>query len=148
MKHLFISLVLIAPLFFTGCKTTESSTRDFIIAAVPYIESGSCLAATIALDYAVSDSDRLVKAKCLYGLAKGLRTLMSGEIPTAEELQTTLESFAINDGQVWCNLAQSLSNIYAKEVAKINGDPKLAMEIIEAIAHGIETASEPYAKDM
>ncbi len=144
----YISCIFVACLLFTGCVTTDSKVKDFLTNAVPYIESGSYLAASIAIDYGVSESDKIVKCTCLYSLAKGLRTLMSGQIPSAEELQTTLDSFAVSDGEIYIRLIESIKNIYAKEVAKIDGDPRLAMELIEALASGIERAAEPYAKMM
>lgn len=144
MKNLLL-IPLVSLLFlFTGCNTTSPNLDPALVGALPYIEGGANLAACMVLDYAVSDSDREVKAKCLYGIAAGVRTLMDGSLPSPESLKETLQSFAISDGLQWVNLSSSLTKIYEKEIDKIKGDPKAVMAVLEAIAEGVESAAKTY----
>jgi len=147
MKKIIISLILSSSILFSGCVTTGTSTAQGTIDQInPYLVTGASVAASAALAFGVSDSDRVIKAKSLYGMAAGLRSLSGGTVPTAEELKNTLNSFAISDGEVYANMAQSISNLYAKEFSKIQGDPKAALDVIEALAEGIEQGAAPFLK--
>lgn len=151
IKASTIAAVSLSLLFTPGCGTPGGNQGliQVVTEAKPYIRVGANVACQSVFNYAVSDSDKVVKAKCMYGIAVGVRSLSGGTLPTPEELNTTLQSFAINDGQQWVGLAKSLQDLYAEQYAKLtNSDDRVqaGLIVLEAIASGIEDAAATYLK--
>ena len=174
---LLAALVIVAPISLPflvgGCATTQTVVTNQVVNAdgstginvnvvskvdvaatiennLGIIQGASEAACLGVLQYAVSDSDRGVKAKCLWGIAACVRSTAQGTLPTPAQLNETLKAAAINDGTQWVGLAATVQAIYAPYYNKIvsnNLDIKLGLEVLTAIAGGIEAAAETVKMD-
>ncbi len=134
-SKLDISKVLgigLAFFMFTGCVTTDT---------LPMITSGTELASGAVLQFAVKDTaTRQEIANQMYGVAQAVRTLSGGQVPTVAQFKSTILSFTPKYPH-WVDLSASLSSVYASNFSRIQGDPKLALEVLEAIAQGVENGA-------
>jgi hypothetical protein len=127
-----IKIILTAVLtvsLLTGCATTqqnskpisESKSAQSVLASA---KSASFFASLAVLKLAINDSDRVKKAEYIYGIARGVRTLAGGTVPTAQELKDTI------------------SYIYSLAFDEyVKGDAKYAFQLLEQIALGLEKAA-------
>lgn len=159
MRNILLSILIGGLLVFNGCETT-SSTSDAsttavttvvtstaekdLINALPLIKIGASGLATVAINYGVSDSDKVVKCQCIYGLAHALYITTGGSLPTPVDLQNILQTFAVSDGLVYTELITYLTDLYASYYAKIGGDVKLGVLVLNALAGGLEQAAAKY----
>jgi hypothetical protein len=119
-----------------GCATV----RDGADAAKPYLSTGADLACSAVLQLAVSDGDRVEKAKYIYSVAACVRSLSGGNVPTPAELGSAIALWAPEKSH-WADLASTLQSIYGDQFNRIDGDPRLALEVLEQIARGCELAA-------
>lgn len=114
-------------------------------ANLPLIKTLSYGATWGVFNFAVSPSDRQVKAECAYMIAKNGKLAFQGYLPTPTEFQRILMTFAINDGQQWVNLTTAAQNLYSPVYNNILAGTmsvKVGMETIAAILEGIEQAAK------
>jgi len=145
--------ILALPLIITGCATTggngdgQGGTIDpkaSVEAALPYISPAVTLACTVVLEQALSPDDRVEKAKMINHVATVVEALTQGSTPTPDQLQKALTDYLPADKTHWAKYIVALKDIYAAQFAKLNGDAKLGVDVLNAIAKGCKTATEEY----
>jgi len=82
-------------------------------------------------------------AKYVYSVATAVRTLSGGNVPTPEELNTVIRQFTPASSN-WAFIAQAIGAVWANYYPQVKGNPKLALQYLEAIASGCETAARPF----
>ncbi|MFZ4599980.1 MAG: hypothetical protein ACOYNN_15155 [Terrimicrobiaceae bacterium] len=155
IKHAFLAIVP-ALFLLTGCTTTnpggndqtggttnQNSAAQKVEAALPYVKPAVALACTAVLEAAVSDSDRVEKAKMIHDVAAVVRSLTGGSVPTVQQLDEAISNF-LPEKTHWTNFADSLSDVYQNLFRQINGDPALALKVLNAIADGCVSATQTY----
>lgn len=122
---------------------TTSTPAQKVEQALPYIKPAVTLACTAVLEAAVSPEDRVEKAKMIHDVANVVRSLSKGSVPTTEELDKAVANF-LPEKTHWTNFASSLSDVYQNLFRQINGDPALALKVLNAIADGCVAATQGY----
>jgi hypothetical protein len=144
-----IKIILTAVLtvsLLTGCATTQQNSKPIsqsksAQSVLASAKSASFFASLAVLKLAVNDSDRVKKAEYIYGIARGVRTLAGGTVPTAQELKDTISLWS-PDKVHWANLADGISDIYSLAFDEyVKGDAKYAFQLLEQIALGLEKAA-------
>ena len=128
---------------FVGCKTTG----DFKTYVTPAnVRIATALICSNTLSFAVKDTDRVEVANYVYSVAHGIRTLTTGQVPTPAEVQATVLLFSPKTSTAkWDTLGTSISSVYGGVFAQIQGNGKLAIDFLNAIASGAEDAAHPFA---
>ena len=150
MKNLLPVLVL--PLLIVGCATTGgggsdvsgTTPRQAVENALPYIAPAVTLTCTVVLEQSLSPQDRVDKAKMINHVATIVESLTNGKTPTPDELQKALTDYLPRDKTHWTKYIVALKDIYAAQFAKLNGDAKLGVDVLNAIAKGCKTATDEY----
>lgn len=147
MKNLLPVLVL--PLLIVGCATTGgggsgTTPSQAVENALPYIAPAVTLTCTVVLEQALSPEDRIDKAKMINHVATIVESLTNGKTPTPDELQRALTNYLPQDKIHWTKYIVTLKDIYAAQFAKLNGDAKLGVDVLNAIAKGCKTATDEY----
>lgn len=150
MKHLFLLLAL--PFLITSCATTGGGGSDVggttpkqaVENALPYIAPAVTLACTVVLEQAVSADDRVEKAKMINNVATIVESLTRGATPTPDQLQKALVDYLPQEKTHWAKYVNVVKDIYAAQFAKLDGDSKLGIDVLNAIAKGCKTATDGY----
>lgn len=150
MKNILPILAL--PLIITGCATTGGGGSDVggttpkqaVENALPYIAPAVTLACTVVLEQAVSPEDRAEKGKMINNVATIVESLTRGATPTPDQLQKALTDYLPAEKTHWAKYIVALKDIYAAQFAKLDGDAKLGVDVLNAIAKGCKTATEEY----
>jgi uncharacterized iron-regulated protein len=151
MKNLLPILAL--PLVIASCATTGGSgdkqggtidPRSSVEIALPYISPAVTLACTVVLEQALSTDDRIEKAKLINHVATVVEALTQGATPTPDQLQKALTDYLPADKTHWTKYVVALKDIYAAQFTKLNGDAKLGVDVLNAIARGCKTATDEY----
>jgi hypothetical protein len=149
-KLLIIGLL---PLLIIGCTTTNTNNNNAtggttaaenIKTALPYVAPAVTLACTVVLEQAVSPQDRVEKAKMINHVATVVEGLTRGSTPTPDELQDALEDYLPTEKTHWVSYVNVVKDIYAQQFARLNGDGKLAVDVLNAIAKGCKDATASY----
>lgn len=127
----------------TGGTTGGSTPAEKVEAALPYVKPAVTLACTAVLEAAVSPEDRVEKAKMIHDVASVVRSLTTGSVPTSQQLDEAISNFLPKKTH-WTNFAGSLSDVYQNLFRQINGDPALALKVLNAIADGCVAATQGY----
>ena len=144
--------ILILPLLITGCATTGgdnsdtggTTPRQAVESALPYIAPAVTLACTVVLEQAVSPEDRIDKAKMINNVATIVESLTRGSTPTPEELRNALTDYLPQEKTHWVVYVNAVKDIYAAQFAKLGGDGRLAVDVLNAIAKGCKDATASY----
>lgn len=126
-----------------GESTGGTTVQEKIEQALPYVKPAVSLACTAVLEAAVSPEDRAEKAKMIHDVANVVRSLSKGSVPTVQDLDNAVANFLPKKTH-WTNFANSLSDVYQNLFRQINGDPALALKVLNAIADGCVAATEGY----
>jgi predicted thioredoxin/glutaredoxin len=148
MKQL-LPLVLI-PLVIAGCATTGTDGKidaaQTVENALPYIAPAVTLTCTVVLNQALSPADRVEKAKMINHVAAIVEGLTAGATPTPEQLQRALTDYLPVEKTHWVNYVTSIKDLYAAQFGKINGNAKLTIDVLNAIAKGCKDATANYVE--
>lgn len=153
MKQL-LPLILI-PILLTSCATNNTggdsdiggtTPKQAVENALPYIAPAVTLACTVVLEQAVSADDRVEKAKMINHVATIVEGLTSGTTPTPDQLQKALLDYLPAEKTHWAKYISVVKDIYAAQFAKLNGDAKLGIDVLNAIAKGCKTATDEYVQ--
>lgn len=152
MKNILPILAL--PLLITGCATTGgngdsvggTTPKQAVENALPYIAPAVTLACTVVLEQAVSPEDRAEKGKMINNVATIVEGLTRGATPTPDQLQKALTDYLPAEKTHWAKYVVALKDIYAAQFTKLNGDAKLGVDVLNAIAKGCKTATEEYVQ--
>jgi hypothetical protein len=148
----FLPFILI-PFLITGCVTNNTggdanvggtTPKQAVENALPYIAPAVTLACTVVLEQAVSGDDRVEKAKMINNVATIVESLTNGNTPTPDQLQKALTDYLPQDKTHWAKYVVVVKDIYAAQFAKLNGDAKLGVDVLNAIAKGCKTATDEY----
>jgi hypothetical protein len=148
----FLPFILI-PFLITGCATNNTggdanvggtTPKQAVENALPYIAPAVTLACTVVLEQAVSGDDRVEKAKMINNVATIVESLTNGNTPTPDQLQKALTDYLPQDKTHWAKYVIVVKDIYAAQFAKLNGDAKLGVDVLNAIAKGCKTATDEY----
>ena len=127
---------------------TSTSTASAIIeAALPLIRTGAAVATGAVLDFTVQQSSTRTRlANEMYAAASAVYSLSGGSFPTPTQLQGTIAAFG--GSQADANYAQfsaAIASLYAAYYPKlVTGDAKTAGDVLNAVAGGIEDATQSY----
>lgn len=124
---------------------TTSTPAQKVEQALPYIKPAVTLACTAVLEAAVSPEDRVEKARMIHDVANVVRSLSSGSVPSSADLDKAISNF-LPQKTHWTNFASSLSDVYQNLFRQINGDPALALKVLNAIADGCVAATQGYVQ--
>lgn len=154
MKQL-LPLVLI-PILITGCATNNNGSdsgeiggttpKQAVENALPYIAPAVTLACTVVLEQAVSADDRVEKAKMINHVATIVEGLTRGTTPTPDQLQKALLDYLPAEKTHWAKYISVVKDIYATQFTKLDGDAKLGIDVLNAIAKGCKTATDEYVQ--
>lgn len=151
MKNILPILAL--PLLITGCATTGGGSdvggttpKQAVENALPYIAPAVTLACTVVLEQAVSPEDRAEKGKMINNVATIVEGLTRGATPTPDQLQKALTDYLPAEKTHWAKYVVALKDIYAAQFTKLDGDAKLGVDVLNAIAKGCKTATEEYVQ--
>ncbi len=144
-----------AMLGLAGCATTGatagSSTTGtgsaVIEAALPLIRTGAAVATGAVLDFAVQQSSTRTRlANEMYAAASAVYSLSGGSFPTTAQFQATVLAFGGSQADAgFAQFASAVSSLYAAWYPKLaTGDAKTAGDLLNAIAGGIEDATQAY----
>lgn len=153
MKNIlpFVALALIL----AGCATNNTggdseiggtTPKQAVENALPYIAPAVTLACTVVLEQALSPEDRIDKAKMINHVATIVESLTRGTTPTPEQLQKALTDYLPAEKTHWAKYISVVKDIYATQFAKLDGDAKLGIDVLNAIAKGCVTATENYVE--
>ena len=145
---------IVLPLLISACSTTNTggdantgtttTAVDGVKAALPYIAPAVTLACTVVLEQALSPEDRADKAKMINHVATVVESLTKGSTPTPDELKNALSDYLPQEKTHWVVYVNAVKDIYAQQFAKLNGDAKLAVDVLNAIAKGCKDATSQY----
>lgn len=151
--NIFLPLALVTIL--AGCTTTNTggdadvggtTPKQAVENALPYIAPAVTLACTVVLEQAVSADDRAEKARMINHVATIVEGLTSGTTPTPDQLQKALLDYLPAEKTHWAKYISVVKDIYAAQFAKLNGDAKLGVDVLNAIAKGCKTATDEYVQ--
>jgi len=81
----------------------------------------------------------------IHDVANVVRSLSSGSVPSSADLDKAISNF-LPQKTHWTNFASSLSDVYQNLFRQINGDPALALKVLNAIADGCVAATQGYVQ--
>jgi len=151
----FLPFILV-PFLLVGCTTNNggngvsdvggTTPKQAVENALPYIAPAVTLACTVVLEQAVSPEDRVEKAKMINNVATIVESLTRGSTPTPDQLQKALTDYLPQDKTHWVKYVTVVKDIYAAQFAKLGGDAKLGVDVLNAIAKGCKTATDEYVQ--
>jgi hypothetical protein len=138
-----ILAVLATSLLFTSCttyrKVIDSVTENQILVAPT-----ASLISSLIFEKAISDEDRVEKAKIVFDLSERLKVITFDAKPTREDL----EQFILNslpDKPHWVVLAASLGSYYESSTKGLPDDDIVkTTKLINEIALGLSLSSKKY----
>jgi hypothetical protein len=131
----------------TPTPPATSTTAATIEAALPLIRTGAAVATGAVLDFAVKQpTTRTRLANEMYAAANAVYSLSDGTFPAPAQFQSSILAFG--GSQADANYAQfstAIAGLYAAYYPKlVQGDTKTATDLLNAIAGGIEDATQSY----
>jgi len=127
-----------------GSEVGGTTPKQAVESALPYIAPAVTLACTVVLEQAVSSEDRVEKARMINQVATIVEGLTSGATPTPDQLQKALLDYLPAEKTHWAKYIVVVKDIYAAQFAKLDGDAKLGVDVLNAIAKGCKTATDGY----
>lgn len=128
-----LHLLILLPVLFNGCATTPS---------VSFITTVSAQANTVALNLALNNpAERKQIASYEFAAASAARSLSGGQVLTPDEFNEYVSSF-FPEAATYADLAVVITGVYSTYYPQIQGDPKLALDVLEAIATGVEQSAK------
>jgi hypothetical protein len=163
IHYLFQAGLTCLILSLTACGTTGSSTTTIgtaagtssagttasavIEAALPLIRTGASVATGAVLDFAVKQSDTRARlANEMYAAANAVYSLSGGTFPAPAQFQSSILAFGGSQTDAsYAQFSTAIAGLYAAYYPKvIAGDSKTATDLLNAIAGGIEDATQAY----
>lgn len=118
-----------------------------IEAALPLIRTGAAVATGAVLNFAVKQSGTRTRlANEMYSAASAVYSLSGGTFPTPTQFQSSILAFG--GSQTDANYAQfstAIAGLYSSYYPQlVKGDAKTGTDVLNAIAGGIEDATQSY----
>ena len=127
---------------FQGCSTVQNIEASDIL---PFVRPAVSLACTGVLNLALDGQDRIEKANMVFAVAKAVRTLSSGTVPSPSDLASVIDLW-MPDKSHWSKLSTTISGVYAGAFKQLQGNPLLAVQLLEQIAQGCEDSAGAITK--
>ena len=143
MKRILLSLIIACSLLFTGCATTNVSTKDRIERVIPYIKPAVSLATIIAIEESVKPEERKDIARQINGVSTVIESLAAGVTPTPEDLEKVLLLYFPHEAK-YSKYVISLKSAYTVAFLKLDGNAALVAKILKEISTGAKEASAAY----
>jgi hypothetical protein len=146
MKNTITSLILAVTLIaLPGCAFFENVSKpgQTVQSYLPYIEPTVAIAASAVFSIATNGSDRVKKAQIVYNIAVVVEALSRGASLTPEQFEALL-SESMPKKEQWASFAVSISSVYSSVYYRVNGDAKIALDTLAAIAAGLKKSAKPY----
>jgi len=134
----------------TPVPPTPTQTADADIeAALPFIRTGASVATGAVLQFAVTqDSTRTKLANEMYSAAASIYSLSAGKLPTVSQFQSNILVFGGSQTDAnYASFSTAVAGLYASYYPKLtsgNTDAKTGVDVLNAIAGGIEDATASY----
>jgi len=131
----------------TPPSATGGTASAIIEASLPLIRTGASVATGAVLDFAVKQSSTRTRlANEMYAAASAVYSLSGGTFPTAAQFQANILAFGGSQTDAsYAQFATAISSLYASYYPKLaTGDGKTATDLLNAIAGGIEDATQSY----
>jgi hypothetical protein len=135
----------------TGTAAATSSAGGtaaaVIEAALPLIRTGASVATGAVLDFAVKQSGTRTRlANEMYAAASAVYSLSGGTFPAPAQFQSSILAFGGTQADAnYAQFSTAIAGLYAAYYPKLQtGDTKTATDLLNAIAGGIEDATEAY----
>jgi hypothetical protein len=164
INYLFQAGLTCLSLSLTACGTTGSSASStmgtaaatsspgttasaVIEAALPLIRTGASVATGSVLNFAVKQSGTRTRlANEMYAAANAVYSLSGGTFPAPAQFQSSILAFGGSQTDAsYAQFSTALAGLYAAYYPKlITGDTKTATDLLNAIAGGIEDATQAY----
>jgi hypothetical protein len=131
----------------TATGTSAGTGSALIEAALPLVRTGAAVATGAVLDFAVSQSGTRTRlANEMYAAASAVYSLSGGTFPTTGQFQASILAFGGSQTDAnYAQFATAISALYAAYYPKLStGDAKTAADLLNAIAGGIEDATQAY----
>ena len=125
-----------------GCSTVQNFE---VSDALPFVRPAVSLACAGVLNLALDGQDRIDKANMVYAVAHAVRSLSGGTVPTPSELSDVIDLW-MPDKSHWSKLSTTISGVYSGAFSKLQGNPLLAVQILEQIALGCEDSARAITK--
>ena len=116
------------------CVTLTGCDDSGIEASLPVITIAVAAGTTIALRKQSSGTKADV-----YNISAALRSLSSGQIPTVDALNKAIAVYTTDAGAA--AIGRIVANTYAEYYGKLSGNDKVAGDLLEALAQGIENGA-------
>ena len=163
-SYLFAAGVTCVVLNLTACGTTSSSgpaggsisaapaqgpapATSAIESALPLIRTGAAVATGAVLDFAVKQTDTRTRlANEMYAAANAVYSLSGGTFPSPAQFESSIEAFGGSQTDAsYAQFSTAIAGLYAAYYPKlVTGDTKTATDLLNAIAGGIEDATQSY----
>jgi hypothetical protein len=131
----------------TGTAASTATTPAVIEAALPLVRIGASVATGAVLDFAVKQSrTRTRLANEMYTAANAVYSLSGGTFPAPAQFESSILAFGGSQTDAsYAQFSTAISGLYASYYPKlITGDTKTAADLLNAIAGGIEDATQAY----
>ena len=118
-----------------------------IEAALPLIRTGASVATGAVLDFAVKQSGtRSRLANEMYAAANAVYSLSGGTFPAPAQFESSILAFGGSQTDAsYAQFSTAIAGLYAAYYPKlVTGDTKTATDLLNAIAGGIEDATQAY----
>lgn len=128
-----------------AAPTTNATTA--IEASLPLIRTGAAVATGAVLNFAVQNpASRTKLANEMYAAASAAFSLSSGSFPTPLQFQQNIQAFDGNSNDLaYAQFSTAIAGLYSSYYSKlVTGDKKTAADVLNAIAWGIEDATQSY----
>jgi len=126
---------------------TLSATASAIEAALPLIRTGASVATGAVLDFAVKQSSTRTRlANEMYAAANAVYSLSGGTFPAPAQFESSILAFGGSQSDAsYAQFSTAIAALYAAYYPKlVTGDTKTATDLLNAIAGGIEDATQAY----
>jgi hypothetical protein len=154
MKSILKVGLMGAVLGLTACGTTGAVgasstgvTTTSIETALPLVRTGAAVATGGVLNFAVTQSGARTRlANEMYSAASAVYSLSGGTFPTPAQFQASIVAFGGSQTDAaYAQFSVAIAGLYSAYYPKlVTGDTKTAMDLLNAIAGGIEDATQAY----
>jgi hypothetical protein len=135
----------------TGAGNTPASgpaaATSAIEAALPFVRTGAAVATGAVLDFAVKQSGTRTRlANEMYAAANAVYSLSGGTFPAPGQFEASILAFGGSQADAsYAQFSTAIAGLYAAYYPKlVTGDTKTATDLLNAIAGGIEDATQAY----
>lgn len=156
IRFILMAALTCVGLGLTGCGTSGTNgsatepvaaTSATIEAALPLIRTGAAVATGAVLDFAVKQSSTRTRlANEMYSAANAVYSLSGGAFPTPAQFQASIVAFGGSQTDAsYAQFSTAIAGLYSSYYPKlVTGDTKTATDLLNALAGGIEDATQSY----